>query len=87
MYKHILNKCVLFIKPAIEEYKGYLNIIRSLGKDKVPVIAIGNIKTKDVQPLLEVGVHGVAVSSYFNENTENRIKEMLKILEGNYAFG
>ena len=68
-------------------YLGYLNIMRKFGDDSLPVIAIGNIKTKDVQPLLEVGVHGVAVSSYFNENTENRIKEMLKKLEGNYAFG
>ncbi len=68
-------------------YLGYLNIMRSLGDDAPPVIAIGNIKTKDVLPLVEVGVHGVAVSSYFNENTENRIKEMLKKLEGNYAFG
>ena len=69
-------------------YLGYLNIIRSLsGVEVPPVIAIGNIKTKDVLPLVEVGVHGVAVSSYFNENTENRIKEMLKKLEGNYAFG
>lgn len=67
-------------------YLGYLNIMRSLKDDAPPIIAIGNIKTKDVLPLIECGVHGVAVSSYFNENTENRIKEMLKKLEGNYAI-
>jgi thiamine-phosphate pyrophosphorylase len=76
-------------------YLGYLNIIRSLENDmpdtstplsdlesgNPPIIAIGNIKTKDVLPLLKIGVHGVAVSSYFNENTEARIKDMLNEIE------
>lgn len=63
-------------------YLGYLNILRSLSEnERPPVIAIGNIKTKDVLPLLKIGVHGVAVSSYFNENTVARIKDMLNEIE------
>ncbi|MCB0478633.1 MAG: thiamine phosphate synthase [Crocinitomicaceae bacterium] len=52
-----------------------------------PIVAIGGIQNEDIEGLLEAGVHGVAISSYFNENTEKRIKEMLQKLEGNYAFG
>ena len=65
-------------------YLGYLNIIRALKQkmqDTPPIIAIGNIKTKDVYPLLNIGVHGVAVSSYFSENTEARVKDMLNEIE------
>lgn len=68
-------------------YLGYLNIMRSLSGAEVPVIAIGNIKTKDVLPLLEAGVHGVAVSSYFSQNTEARIKDMLNEIEFNRQNG
>jgi thiamine-phosphate pyrophosphorylase len=32
----------------------------------IPVIAIGGIQVEDVQPLLQTGIHGVAVSSAIN---------------------
>jgi len=62
-------------------YLGIRNILNKLPKEGIPpIIAIGNIKTKDVGALLDLGIHRVAISSYFNENTESRIKEMLKII-------
>lgn len=66
---------------------GYKDIIRSLSGAEAPIIAIGGIENKDIEGLMETGIHGVAISSYFNEDSENRIKEMLQKLEGNYAFG
>lgn len=33
---------------------------------KLPIIAIGGIKVEDVQPILQTGIYGVAVSSAIN---------------------
>ena len=63
----------------------FLEPCKKLLQDRTHLMKSWNIKTKDVQALLNIGVHGVAISSYFNENTESRIAGMLKIIEGNYA--
>jgi len=44
------------------------NIVKStlIEKSQLPMIAIGGIKLEDVQALLNIGVHGVAVSSAIN---------------------
>jgi|ERR1051326_3820559 thiamine-phosphate pyrophosphorylase len=34
--------------------------------NKIPMIAIGGIKLEDVEPLMRIGIHGVAVSSAIN---------------------
>lgn len=48
--------------------KGYLDIIEKCKSRNIsiPVIAIGGIVMDDVQPLLETGIHGIAVSSAVN---------------------
>ncbi|MFQ5334605.1 MAG: thiamine phosphate synthase [Flavobacteriales bacterium] len=48
---------------------GYITIFNNIrqsnmqGKEYPPIIAIGGICLKDVKPLMETGIHGIAVSS------------------------
>ncbi|MBN4051376.1 thiamine phosphate synthase [bacterium AH-315-M05] len=46
----------------------------------VPIIAIGGIKLNDIKELIEVGIHGVAVSSAINL-TEDKLAMTEKFLE------
>jgi len=51
-------------KPLLG-YEGY----RELGRHpeiEIPVIAVGGIQLSDVDPLLETGIHGIAVSAAVN---------------------
>ena len=51
-------------------FEGYQNIMSELQKrllNTIPVIAIGGIQADDIEPLLETGVHGVAVASAINK--------------------
>lgn len=62
---------------------GYNQIIQSSNHPiKIPIIAIGGIQTEDVQPLLNTGVYGIAVSSAINlsENKQEIIKEFLSLV-------
>ena len=45
---------------------GYRSIVHQTSHITLPLIAIGGIQAEDVRPLLEAGVHGVAVSSAIN---------------------
>lgn len=45
---------------------GYRSIVHQTSHFTLPLIAIGGIQAEDVKPLLEAGVHGVAVSSAIN---------------------
>lgn len=45
--------------------EGY-SIIQQSNNSSIPIIAIGGIQLEDVQPLMNTGVHGVAVSSVIN---------------------
>ena len=45
--------------------EGY-SIIQQSNNSIIPIIAIGGIQLEDVQPLMNTGVHGVAVSSVIN---------------------
>jgi len=51
---------------------GYFDILQRLKKDKieVPVYAIGGITLRDVNPLMETGIHGIAVSGIITESDE-----------------
>ncbi len=46
---------------------------------KIPIIAIGGIQLQDVAPLLDTGIHGIAVSSVVNlaEKKEEIIADLL----------
>lgn len=47
---------------GFEKYQEFIKNIKSQNID-LPIIAVGGILVKDVQPLLKLGIHGVAVSS------------------------
>ncbi|CAM3628864.1 thiamine phosphate synthase [Flavobacterium chungbukense] len=51
---------------------GYFDILEKLKKNKlqIPVYAIGGITVRDVSPLLETGIHGIAVSGIITESDE-----------------
>ncbi|KRB54404.1 thiamine phosphate synthase [Flavobacterium sp. Root186] len=54
---------------------GYFEILQKMKKDKIeiPVYAIGGITLKDVNPLIETGIHGIAVSGIITESSEKKI--------------
>jgi len=51
---------------------GYFEIIQKLKTNKlqIPVYAIGGITLKDISPLMETGIHGIAVSGMITESDE-----------------
>jgi len=51
---------------------GYFDIIEKLKKNKlqIPVYAIGGITLRDVGPLMETGIYGIAVSGIITESEE-----------------
>lgn len=52
--------------------EGYQHLMRTLDEREVrlPVIAIGGIQLDDIQPILNTGVHGVALASLINLDSE-----------------
>ncbi len=52
--------------------EGIRKIAEQFG-NKIPMIAIGGIKLEDIEPLMQTGIHGVAVSSGVNLS-ENKIE-------------
>ena len=50
--------------------EGYKDIIDQLRRAKIeiPLIAIGGIELQDIEPLLSVGVHGIAASGLLTRN-------------------
>lgn len=64
---------------------GIQNIIRSMSPSPrrlgggVPLIAIGGIRLEDIEPLMQTGIYGVAVSSAIN-SSENKIKTTERFL-------
>ena len=51
---------------------GYFDILQKLKKNKIeiPVYAIGGITLRDVSPLMETGIHGIAISGIITESDE-----------------
>lgn len=65
----------------ILELDGYSQILkRSNALVKIPVIAIGGIRLEDVQPIMNTGVYGIAVSSAINL-AEDKAKVISSFLE------
>ncbi|MFC0779759.1 thiamine phosphate synthase [Flavobacterium sp. HJSW_4] len=65
---------------------GYFDILQKLKKNKIeiPVYAIGGITLRDVSPLMETGIHGIAVSGIITESDEKE-KLIQQINEKLYA--
>lgn len=53
---------------------GYHDILQKLKKNKIdiPVYAIGGITIRDVSPLMETGIYGIAVSGIITESDEKQ---------------
>lgn len=53
---------------------GYFEILQKIKKNKIeiPVYAIGGITLKDVSPLMETGIHGIAISGIITESSEKQ---------------
>lgn len=53
---------------------GYFDILQKMKKNKIeiPVYAIGGITLRDVYPLMETRIHGIAVSGIITESAEKR---------------
>lgn len=51
---------------------GYFEILQKMKKNNIiiPVFAIGGITVKDVNPLMETGIYGIAVSGLITESNE-----------------
>ena len=51
---------------------GYYEILQKMKNNniEIPVYAIGGITLKDVNPLMETGIHGIAVSGIITESDE-----------------
>ncbi len=68
---------------------GYAEIIKRCKEDnvKIPIIAIGGIKIKDVPVLMHAGVHGIAVSSAINlsKHKTETVKEFTNAIDSAMA--
>lgn len=67
-YKFTSTKENLSSILGLQSYKQIVNA--SKGIIKIPIIAIGGIKVEDVQPILQTGIYGIAVSSAINLSAE-----------------
>lgn len=65
---------------------GYYDILQKLKKNKIdiPVYAIGGITLRDVSPLIETGIFGIAVSGIITESDEKE-KLIQQLKEKLYA--
>lgn len=65
---------------------GYLQIIQKLkiNQIKIPVYAIGGITLKDIDQLIETGIHGIAVSGMITES-DKKAKTIQQLNEKLYA--
>ncbi|MFD2942795.1 thiamine phosphate synthase [Flavobacterium notoginsengisoli] len=60
---------------------GYFDILQKIKKNKIeiPVYAIGGITLRDLNPLMETGIHGIAVSGIITESLEKeKLVQQLK---------
>lgn len=65
---------------------GYFEIIQKLKKNKIeiPVYAIGGITLRDINPLMDTGIYGIAVSGIITESDEKE-KLIQQLKEKLYA--
>lgn len=64
--------------------EGYRNIIHEMKKENLttPIYAIGGVELKDIEAIINIGVHGIAVSGLIthSDNKEKLVIEINKIL-------
>lgn len=57
---------------------GYESILNKISSKDVPIYAIGNIGPTDVQPLLDIGIHGVCMSGALTGSNLSQTTNELK---------
>lgn len=65
-------------------YEGYKDIIAHLPSSAPPIFAIGGINEKDIEPLMKMGVYGIALSSAINkaQNKYEYVQQLNQLLYG-----
>lgn len=66
--------------------EGYIEIIQKIKNNniEIPVYAIGGITLEDINPLMETGIHGIAVSGMIT-NSDHKKKLIQQLNEKLYA--
>jgi thiamine-phosphate pyrophosphorylase len=65
---------------GLQGYDEIINHLKTVCSIKeLPIIAIGGIEVEDVEPLLETGVYGIAVSGMINNDFSNTGKVLTKL--------
>lgn len=61
---------------------GYRKIIKSIGKNSIPIIAVGGIKSENISELMATGIDGIAVSGAVNsaENPAVTLKDFYRLI-------
>jgi thiamine-phosphate pyrophosphorylase len=64
--------------------EGYRSILQKLKQQRVeiPIYAIGGITSENVEPLMDTGIHGIAVSGLLTHS--DNPTELIKHLNENY---
>lgn len=64
--------------------KGYRTIVKQMAETGIdlPLLAVGGVKSEDINPLMETGIFGIAVSAAINlaDNPEDVCREIYKKL-------
>lgn len=64
--------------------EGYTEIFEKMQHKKIsiPIIAVGGIKTEHIKKLMNIGIHGIAISSLINHSKSKStiIKEILSLV-------
>lgn len=66
-------------------YDGYRRIFRDLPRHAPPIVAIGGVVVADIPALIEIGLHGIAVSGLIS-NAENRETITKNIVENEFKI-
>ncbi|MDL2331274.1 thiamine phosphate synthase, partial [Odoribacter sp. OttesenSCG-928-A06] len=65
--------------------EGYKNIMNQMAAEKlsIPILAIGGIEEDDIAPLMQTGIHGIALSGLIKNaaNIEAKTKTIIEKLE------
>lgn len=70
-FQHTKTKTNLSPILGIEGYRSIINKMKQSQID-IPVYAIGGITLGDVNPLMEIGIHGIAVSGVITKSEEKQ---------------
>lgn len=65
---------------GINGYKNCIARLKELKRTLPPIYAIGGIKTLDIQPLIESGVYGIALSGIISNKNERTLRKSVETI-------